>query len=343
VKRATVAAGIVHSLLEFAVGEGVSREVLLGRAALDDATLADRDARVPLASYQALIAAAIALSGDKALPLRYSVSTRFEDISIVGLIVHASSSMADSLQQLNRYAKLMVEVEVMPGGGRRFEVEAEGGEVWIVDQRPDPNAFPELTEIAFGRLIGEFRRHFPSVPFALAIDFTHAEPAHADACRELLGVPVRFDTVRNALRIAPEWLETSFDGDNSYVFGVFADRADALMARLEADQSLRGRIESRLLPVLHRGEVSMDSLASELGMSRQTLYRKLREEGTTFVELVDDLRRRMAADYLRARKVSVNETAYLVGFTEPSSFVRAFRRWTGMTPSAFRQGGDVRT
>ena len=87
----------------------------------------------------------------------------------------------------------------------------------------------------------------------------------------------------------------------------------------------------------------MDALASELGMSRQTLYRKLREEGTTFVELVDDLRRRMAADYLRARKVSVNETAYLVGFTEPSSFVRAFRRWTGMTPSAFRQGGDVRT
>lgn len=338
-KRATVAAGIVRSVFEFAVDHGVSPQILLGRAGLDDATLADRDARVPLASYQALIAASIELSGDTSLPLRYSVSTRIEDISIVGLIVHASLSMADSLQQLNRYAKLMVEVDVMHGGDRRFEVVAEGGEVWIVDQRPDPNAFPELTEIAFGRFIGEFRRHFSSVPFALAIDFTHAEPAHADACRELLAVPVKFDAVRNALRIAPEWLETSFDGDSSYVFGVFTDRADALMARLEADRSLRGRLEARLLPVLHRGEVSMDALASELGMSRQTLYRRLRDEGTTFVELVDDLRRRMAADYLRARKISVNETAYLVGFTEPSSFVRAFRRWTGMTPSAFRQGG----
>lgn len=333
---ATVSAGLVRAVLDFALAEGVPHEALLRRSGLLGTVLDDQDTRVPLERYRALIGEAIALSRDATLPLRYSVSTRIEEISIVGLIVHASASMADSLVQLNRYARLMVEVDVM-SGAERFEVEALGGEVWIVDRRPDPNDFPELTEIAFGRFIGEFRRHFPDTPFALAVEVSHARPGHGDAYETILCVPVRFSATRNALRIAPEWLATPFEGANAYVFGVFAERADALVARLAEERTIRGRVEAKLLPMLHRGEISMDALAGDLGMSRQTLYRHLREEGVTFVEVLDELRRRMAADYLGARKVSVNQTAYLVGFSEPSSFVRAFRRWTGMTPSAFRE------
>ena len=78
--------------------------------------------------------------------------------------------------------------------------------------------------------------------------------------------------------------------------------------------------------------------ASDLGEGSPalTLYRRLKDEGVTFAEVHDDLRQRMARDYLDARKVSVNETAYLLGFSEASSFVRAFKRWTGMSPTAFR-------
>ena len=90
------------------------------------------------------------------------------------------------------------------------------------------------------------------------------------------------------------------------------------------------------MPGLHKGEASIDAIASELGMSRATLYRRLKQEGTTFAEVADELRCRMASDYLSARKVSVNEAAYLVGFSEASSFVRAFRRWTGQTPTEYR-------
>lgn len=71
-------------------------------------------------------------------------------------------------------------------------------------------------------------------------------------------------------------------------------------------------------------------------MSRQIMYRRLKDENVSFAETLDALRHRMAADYMRARKISVNQTAYLVGLSEPSSFVRAFKRWTGMTPARFR-------
>ncbi|MEC8795008.1 MAG: AraC family transcriptional regulator, partial [Pseudomonadota bacterium] len=93
-----------------------------------------------------------------------------------------------------------------------------------------------------------------------------------------------------------------------------------------------------ILPDLHQGSLSMDKVARDLGMSRQTLYRRLKDEGATFAEIHDDLRHKMALDYLTARKVTVNEAAYLLGFSEASSFVRAFKRWTGQSPSAFRDG-----
>ncbi len=92
------------------------------------------------------------------------------------------------------------------------------------------------------------------------------------------------------------------------------------------------------MPILHTGEVSVETIAGKLGTSRQTLYRNLKDEGVTFEQVLDALRHRMALDYIASRKVSVNETAYLVGFSDPASFSRAFKRWTGKSPRDWRNG-----
>jgi AraC-like DNA-binding protein len=83
---------------------------------------------------------------------------------------------------------------------------------------------------------------------------------------------------------------------------------------------------------LHTGEVSVDVIAGKMAMSRWTLFRKLKAEGVTFEVVLDELRHKLALHYLDGKKVSVNETAYLVGFSDPSAFSRAFRRWTGASP-----------
>lgn len=334
-KDATVSAGLARNFLQFAVDKGASEGALLACSQLTEAALEDQDARVSMHDYKSLVDAAVDLTGDQAIAVRFSVETRMEKISIVGLIVHSSRSMPDAMTQLNRYAKLVVEVDVMVAG-ERFSVEPANEQIWIVDNRPNPNEFPALGEMAFGRFIGEFRRHFPELVFALAVELTHPEPPHATALTEILRVPVSFGCPRNAMQIAPQALDADFDEPNAYVFGLFAERADALLAELERNPTFRSRIEAYLIKHLHRGEITMETVAVELAMSRQTLYRRLREEGVTFAQIHDDLRRQMALDYLGAKKASVNETAYLVGFSEASGFVRAFRRWTGMTPLAFR-------
>jgi AraC-like DNA-binding protein len=121
---------------------------------------------------------------------------------------------------------------------------------------------------------------------------------------------------------------------------VFNAHADALLKSLIDAATIRGQIESHLIPILHTGRTSMSEISARLGLSRSTLHRRLAGEGITFEAVLDDLRRRMALDYLEGRKVSVNETAYLVGFSDPSAFTRAFRRWTGTSPGKYR-GGKV--
>ncbi|SFR01452.1 AraC family transcriptional regulator [Poseidonocella sedimentorum] len=329
----TMAAGFANAFLDYAVAEGASRGGLLAASGLTTEALADQDGRIPTDSYQTLIAAAIAATGDTSLLLRHVLETRLETMSIVGQIVHASSSFPHSLDQLNRYARLMADVPI-PGGRDRFALEREAGAVWLVDHRPSDGNWM-ATEASFARFISEFRRSAPEFPFEQALEVSYAPPPHANRYPDLFRVPVTFRAARNALRINPVWLDVPFDGGKDYVFGVFTRHADGLLTELASNDTVRAAVEARMLADLHEGTLSMDRIARDLGMSRQTLYRRLKDEGATFAQVHDDLRHRMAMDYLGARKVSVGEAAYLLGFSEASAFVRAFRRWTGMSPTAW--------
>ena len=93
------------------------------------------------------------------------------------------------------------------------------------------------------------------------------------------------------------------------------------------------------MPILHTGNARMDTVARKLGISRQTLFRRLKAEGVTFEQVHDELRHKLALHYLAGKKVSVNETAYLVGFSEAAAFSRAFKRWTGASPGKMRLSG----
>ena len=332
----TMAAGFAASFADYASTRGADRRLMLAESGLTEEDLSHQDKRIPVASYQRLIGAAIAQTGDTALLLRHTFETRLETMSVVGQIVHSAASLRHSIEQLNRYLHLMGDRE-LPRGFRRFELSNGPDGLWILDHLILPPDMAFWSEVSFARFISEFRRSFPGVTFELEMEVAYPPPPHADAYPALFRVPVRFNAGRNALRIDPVWdsPDSAFEPGNAYAFGIFTDHADKLMAALEAETSIRAEIEAHVLPKLHEGTLSMDRVARTLGMSRQTLYRRLKGEGVTFAEIHDDLRRRMALDYLGAQRVTVNETAYLLGFSEASSFVRAFKRWTGHSPTAW--------
>lgn len=330
----TTSAGVAAGLIAFAVQRGADRATLMGRVGLVPDDLEDPDQRLPLATYMALMRAAQELCDDPALALHFGEAVDLAEISIVGLIMNASATMGDAFAQMQRFGRLTLETEGL-SDGPRFVLTVRDGHLWAVDTRRDPNSFPELTEGAFARLVCGPRRFLPE-PHVLEVQFTHPAPAWRAEYDRIFQCPVSFSSDWNAMRLDPRIATWPVALQPRYVFGVLVERADDLLRELEDQRTVRGRVEAELLPLLHTGEISADSVARALGFSRQTLFRKLKAEGATYKTVLDDLRHRMALRYLSGAKASVNETAYLVGFSEPAAFSRAFKRWTGKSPRDVR-------
>jgi AraC-like DNA-binding protein len=331
VVETSVSAGYAQAVIDVAVAHGADAAAVAALAGFDAAAITGPDDRVAFSTFKALMRAAATVTGDPAFALHFGAESRFNDISIVGLIAHAAATMGEAFEQMNRFARLAVEVDGHDNGDR-FAIVERDGETWIEDRRRNPNDFPELGESTFARFVWNTRRAFPDAPFARQACFTHAAPAHAADHARILGVPVRFGADRNALAIEKSWLSLPLPHSNRYVFGVFIDRAEALLAEMQANRSWRGQVETALLARLHSGDVQMAAIAANLGLSKTSLYRRLADEGCGFDAVLDALRHRMALHYLAGGKVSANETAYLVGFSDPAVFSRAFKRWTGSTP-----------
>ena len=341
--EATIAAGYPRGMLAFAQSKGADRAALLKEADLSEAVLNHQDNRVGLARYVALIKAAQQLTGDRAIALEYGKAVRMQDISIVGLICEACETTIEVGPALNRYARLVLDdARDQPGMLMRGVWTDEG--MWI---EAPPGALGDnrlVLEAEFARLTWNGRVMFANTPefqtirYPAEIHFTHADPGYGDAYARIFGAPVVFNSRWNAMLVDHAFTQLKQPPVNRYVFGMLSERADTLLKDLQASKTTRARVESLLAPMLHTGAISMDGVADKLGVSRQTLYRSLKHEGVTFEQVLDELRHKLALSFLAEKKVSVNETAYLVGFSEPAAFSRAFKRWTGQSPSAVRSG-----
>jgi AraC-like DNA-binding protein len=162
-----------------------------------------------------------------------------------------------------------------------------------------------------------------------------------DACAEL------FSGLFSRRERRPRWRSPD---SRSSLRGVFAGLVCELVRNIEARGAnaprrapvgatpFRSEVERHLEPLLSDGPIGIDAVARALGLSRQTLYRRLRAEGATFGEVLEGLRRRLALKLIRDEGVAVKEAAWRLGFSDPAAFSRAFKRWTGRSPREMRPG-----
>jgi AraC-like DNA-binding protein len=318
----------VQAFLELAASRGAPQGELLHRAGIETAELEDRDTRIPFSSYIAMVRAAKELCADPAIALHFGEAIDCGKYSIVGLIGGACETVMDAFTQVNRYTRLAVDYDL---GEQRFGMEHVPGGFWVIDNRRNANETPEMTETWLAGM-GAAVRRLTDKRVILRAEVSFPPPAYRGEFERIVGAPIAFDSGRNAALFDASWLTHRLASSSRYAFGLLSTHADALLTELETATTVRGRVEAVLLPILHTGETGMDAVAAKMGVSRQTLLRKLKAEGVTFEKVLDGLRHRLAVDYLAGKKVSVNETAYLVGFSDPASFSRAFKRWTGTSP-----------
>jgi AraC-like DNA-binding protein len=168
------------------------------------------------------------------------------------------------------------------------------------------------------------------------IAFRHPAPRDASVHRELLGCAPEFESTFDGFEADLGWLAEPVRGNNPKLRAYFEKQCERARQASSGDPAFTALVRQRLAARMEGGVPSMDEVARRLGTSQRSLHRRLSEEGTTFNDLLDQVRREFAEQYLARPRLAVAEVAYLVGFTDPSAFFKAFRRWTGVTPSEYR-------
>ena len=168
-------------------------------------------------------------------------------------------------------------------------------------------------------------------------DFAYEAPAtHGEHVR-IFGCPVQFGAESTGIVISRAVWDTPVERGDSGLAAVLDRHAQMLIAQLPQVSDAIAEVRATIQDQLKGGDPTLNTVARKLGTSRRSLQRRLADENLTYAQVLDDVRSTMARAYLAQRELSIAEVAYLLGFSEQSSFTRAFRRWTATSPAEFRR------
>ncbi|GGL70791.1 AraC family transcriptional regulator [Wenxinia marina] len=292
--------------------------------------------RLDEAHYHALIEAVVAHHGDRAgLAIGYAEALHLDDLGALGLAVKTAPRLRDSLQRVERYYRLVTD-------SVRYRLDETAAPLFLLDRdgptREDEEVRDECALAGFARNM----RRFVGPELRLE-EVTFAHPCRLDAGRlaEWFGCPVRFDAPRTSIAFAPDVLDLPTRLGDPAVSRFLTAHLDAQLAALAPGDPLERALAAHLSEALSTGVPRAGAVARALGMSERTLYRRLSDLGLTYQGVLERTQRSLAESLLAEGHHSLAEVAFLTGFSEQSSFSRAFKRWVGRPPGRFRRAAPI--
>ncbi len=323
-----------RALVESCRRLGLDTGELLHRAGVDAARFGDPDARLPAEQADALWREAFAAAGDPRLALHAAEATPFGAFPALDYLAASSATLGEGLSRVAAYFPL-----VDPRG--RLEVRSAPGAVAVVFRSAGGQAIPPPAQEYTLAVLWLRARHVSAGPWRLAeVRFAFPPPPADGEHARVFGVRPRFGAREPALVLPRAAWEMPTRTPDPGLLSLLDGHARRL-ARSAAGEGLPDRVRAAVDADLAGREPSLEAVARRLGQSRRSLQRRLGEAGTTFARLVAEVRRQRAEAFLSGRDVSVAEVSWLLGFSEQSAFTRAFRRWTGRSPTEDRRGGPA--
>ncbi len=241
-----------------------------------------------------------------------------------------SSTLGEALRCLVRYLPIWTNVGV-------FKLDVEGSVAhfqWEYSQSsiPEPRHDCEMSMATLMQL-NHFRAGAEWTP--REVWFQHAKPKDTSEHARIFRAPVRFGMPTNALLLDSRLLDTPLRTARPHLHRAITESAEQFLARASGEASFSQSVLSFVRQRLNSGDFDLDSAARHFGMSRRTLQRKLRQADISLRSLVQQARRDLSQHLLLDAGMTATETAYALGYSEPSIFHRAFQKWHGMPPGAF--------
>ena len=332
--KAAIPTASLRTLRPLALGlkaRGVDIVPVFTAGGVDPEALSDPDARVPAAETHALWAEAERLCGDRFFGVHTAQLIRPGSFDVLDYVCRNCATVGAGLQLYCRYTPLLHDQIVA-------SVDAASESAWLRHVLDDGSVLPrQYAEFIIASLLVIVRQASGVDVVPRGVSFLHAEPADTSELHTFFRCPIEFDATHNGMELSRADFDRPLLQAQPGLLEVLERHAEHLLQKSSRPSGLVAQVRASIVSQLKAGSVSAGGVAKSLAMSERTLRRRLDAEDTTYQRLLDEVRTELATRYLEERQIAIDEVALLLGFSDRSSFVRAFRQWTGRTPADFRQ------
>ena len=303
---------------------------LFARAGIELSVTHDPDARIPTRRMLDLWALAIEATGNPCIGLHAARHFQPAMLHGLGFAWLASDTLLDALGRLVRYSRLINSIV-------RFRIQEQPDTTALVAVIPDvfPNYVPAGVDLGMAVFLHMCQITVGQKLLPSHVVLQRPEPPCSAEFTRTFGASIEYGAQDNRLCFDSESLSMPLKTANPELARINDQTVVDYLARFD-QASIAMQVRSKIIEQLHDGIPKQESIADTLHISLRSLQRRLREEETSFKGLLEDTRQALARQYLRDNHRSIGEITYLLGFSEPSNFTRAFKRWTGQTPAEFR-------
>ncbi|WP_294228389.1 AraC family transcriptional regulator [uncultured Shimia sp.] len=329
-KHATV---MGRDFSEYIIGLGFSEADVLKGTGLTLEELQDTEQLASLQGLAKILDNGVALTGDDLIAVRWGQTRRFAKLGLIGYLGRTSKDIHAIVTNLARYGQVFSNAMVVDVS----HLEEDGIFRWRFDL-PAKVEVGRFVEAQVSQFLHGTNRLLPRTVLPKHIAFCHRRKHNAAELEKLLGCPVTFGAQWNSLQYRVADMGVPLSTSDEALHKILQAHADLVLAQRPKNRSdIELTVERAIADRMATGQTSVSDVARDLGMSARTLARRLGDANTTYQTVLSNFRQAMADRYLKNSDMSQSEIAFLLGYSDVSSFASAFKRWTGQSPGERRQ------
>jgi AraC-like DNA-binding protein len=327
-----ISTDILRNLIVFTSKRGITTDNLFKMADVDKSLLANTDNRVPLEVYYHMVDTAIEMTGDPHFGLHMGENSDPGGLSVLGYIMSCCNTVGEALKKVGNYLGII-------GSVLNIYLEVEGDNATLVyDMRK------HYTNRCIKQCINTGLCHIYCIIKNIAKEAVELKevrvraeiPEDMSEYNRIFNCPILFNQPKAALVFPLKALDIPIRHSNPDLLMILEHHANSFLSKIDDNDHFSRKISLLLLQQIQGNKLTIEDVAKKLGMGVRVIQKKLQEEGVTFNELSTNVRQELAKSYLNESRYTIGDITYMLGFSEPSTFCRAFRMWTGMTPGQYR-------
>ncbi|MDH5179020.1 MAG: AraC family transcriptional regulator [Gammaproteobacteria bacterium] len=324
----------VRMVLKACAQAGVDTDELLRVSEIERVVAEHPDGEVTFNQMRNFWQNAFRLSGNPFLGMSTAQQVEIGDYKCIDYLTLNAATLGDSMENFCRY---MILLNTWIG----WEIDKQADRV-ILRMLPNAGVIPPHSyEFVFSIYIKRARQVTRDDWAPGRIRFPFPAPSDLQPHQDYFQCTVEYDAPAGEIEIDTDSWNQTLPNSDLQLLKVMDEHARLLMSQRLLPDDFVGQVRQQIVRALHGGDAQRDTIAKQLNMSPRTLQRRLEENGIAFVELLDEVRTELARNKLQNSDLSLAEIGFLLGFSEQSSFNRAFKRWTGKTPKEYRRDNSV--